>query len=102
MHTEDSQDASADEQGAPARTGALRLVASNDISGAEPRRRLVAGCLAERRATDRRRAKPGLDGLLRTVLADDWKPRALKAAPVWGKLAAPPQHGADEIKHPRS
>lgn len=102
MHTEDLKDAGGGNHPEPAR-GGLRLVVLDDTPATDqrrraPRRRLVAGCLVERRGPDRRRAKPGLDGLLRTVLADDWKPRVVKPAPVWGKLAAPPQHGADERK----
>lgn len=37
-----------------------------------PRRSVVAPILFERRRADRRRTKPGIDGLLRMVLADDW------------------------------
>jgi hypothetical protein len=38
-----------------------------------PRRRTFAQFLIERRRADRRTAKPGIDGLLRMVLADDWE-----------------------------
>jgi hypothetical protein len=38
-----------------------------------PRRRVLAAFLIERRSGDRRETKPGIDGLLRMVLADDWK-----------------------------
>jgi hypothetical protein len=38
-----------------------------------PRRRLVQAVSFDRRRADRRSAKPGIDGLLRTVLADDWR-----------------------------
>ena len=38
-----------------------------------PRRRLVEAVAFDRRRRDRRNAKPGIDGLLRMVLADDWQ-----------------------------
>jgi hypothetical protein len=38
-----------------------------------PRRRLVMPVANDRRCGDRREAKPGVDGLLRLVLADDWQ-----------------------------
>jgi hypothetical protein len=37
-----------------------------------PRRFIIAPVLLEQRRGDRRRTKPGIDGLLRVVLADDW------------------------------
>jgi hypothetical protein len=56
--------------------GGLRLVALNEPDLPQrrraPRRRDISAFLVERRRSDRRRSKPGLDGLLRTVLADDW------------------------------
>ncbi len=44
-----------------------------------PRRRIIAAVRHERRRADRRRTKPGIDGLLRMVLADAWQdyPRVL-------------------------
>lgn len=37
-----------------------------------PRRVIVAGYPFERRHADRRKRIPGIDGLLRTVLSDNW------------------------------
>jgi hypothetical protein len=57
--------------------GELRLVALDAPAEPQrrfgPRRRIVAAVLNERRRADRRRAKPGIDGLLRMVLADAWQ-----------------------------
>lgn len=57
--------------------GRLRLIALDPADAPArrraPRRRLVVAVGFERRQADRRRAKPGIDGLLRTVLADDWE-----------------------------
>jgi hypothetical protein len=64
--------------------GELRLVALDAPNEPQrrfgPRRRIVAAVLQERRRGDRRRAKPGIDGLLRMVLADAWQddPSALR------------------------
>jgi hypothetical protein len=55
----------------------LRLVALEPSAPPQhrrlPRRRIVMVVTVERRRGDRRRAKPGIDGLLRTVLADGWQ-----------------------------
>jgi len=64
--------------------GELRLIALHASDEPQrrfgPRRRIVAAVQNERRRADRRRAKPGIDGLLRMVLADAWqdKPNALR------------------------
>ena len=38
-----------------------------------PRRQLVMSVAVERRGDDRRKRKPGIDGLLRMVLSDSWR-----------------------------
>jgi hypothetical protein len=57
--------------------GGLRLIALDALALPQrrrtPRRRDVGAFLVERRRCDRRQAKPGIDGLLRTVLSDDWQ-----------------------------
>lgn len=57
--------------------GELHLVAPDVLDEPQrrfgPRRRTVGAVLLERRRADRRRAKPGIDGLLRMVLADMWQ-----------------------------
>jgi len=57
--------------------GELRLIALDAPNEPQrrfgPRRRIVDAVLHERRRADRRRAKPGIDGLLRMVLADAWQ-----------------------------
>ena len=64
--------------------GELRLIATDVPDEPRrrfgPRRRIAAAVLQERRRADRRRAKPGIDGLLRMVLADMWQdgPSALR------------------------
>jgi hypothetical protein len=64
--------------------GELRLIALDATSEPQrrfgPRRRMVAAVVNERRRAERRRAKPGIDGLLRMVLADMWQdgPSALR------------------------
>lgn len=54
----------------------LRLIELDPLTAPQrrryPRRSIIAPVLLERRRGDRRRAKPGIDGLLRMVLADDW------------------------------
>jgi hypothetical protein len=64
--------------------GELRLIALEAPSTPQrrfgPRRRIVAAIMLERRRADRRREKPGIDGLLRMVLADTWQhnPNAMR------------------------
>jgi hypothetical protein len=64
--------------------GELRLIALDAPDEPQrrfgPRRRLIASVFLERRRADRRRAKPGVDGLLRMVLADGWQdnPNAMR------------------------
>jgi hypothetical protein len=57
--------------------GELRLVALDVPEQPQRRfgvrRRIVAAVQRERRHGDRRRATPGIDGLLRMVLADAWQ-----------------------------
>jgi hypothetical protein len=77
VHTEDPNCSSHGHEGATLRTvGALRLTT---IAGDEapqrrrtPRRQSVQPVLTDRRRGDRRQTTLGVDGLLRTVLADDW------------------------------
>jgi hypothetical protein len=63
--------------------GELRLTALEAHSAPQrrfgPRRRIVAAVFSERRRADRRE-KPGIDGLLRMVLADVWQdnPNAMR------------------------
>jgi hypothetical protein len=63
--------------------GKLRIIALDTSAEPQrrfgPRRRIVAAVQQERRRADRRRTKPGIDGLLRMVLADVWQdnPRML-------------------------
>jgi hypothetical protein len=77
VHTEDSDSVILKGLAAalPALSG-LRLIPLNSGETPQrrrfPRRRIVARVHLERRQADRRRAKPGIDGLLRTVLADNW------------------------------
>jgi hypothetical protein len=64
-------------------TGKLRIVTLGAPAEPQrrfgPRRRIIAAVRHERRRADRRRTKPGIDGLLRMVLADAWQdnPRVL-------------------------
>jgi hypothetical protein len=57
--------------------GGLRLIALDPPAIPQrrraPRRRLVSALFIERRRSDRRENRPGIDGLLRTVLADHWE-----------------------------
>jgi hypothetical protein len=57
--------------------GELRVTALDDAATPQrrfgPRRRIISVVRDERRRADRRGAKPGLDGLLRMVLADAWQ-----------------------------
>jgi hypothetical protein len=57
--------------------GELRLIALDAPEQPQrrfgPRRRIVGAVRSERRHGDRRRSTPGIDGLLRTVLADVWQ-----------------------------
>jgi hypothetical protein len=56
--------------------GKLRLIALDTVTlqrRCGPRRRAAAAVEAERRRSERRKAKPGIDGLLRMVLADVWQ-----------------------------
>ena len=69
--------------------GEMRLIALDASDESQrrfgPRRRIIAAVLHERRRADRRRAKPGNDGLLRLVLrrvAGQPKRDALTALPV--------------------
>ena len=78
MHTEDWDSVpDSGEIAALPTIGALRLIALNVPTALArrraPRRRMVAGIRIERRRAERRHAIPGIDGLLRMVLADDWK-----------------------------
>ena len=58
-------------------TGKLRIVTLDAPAEPQrrfgPRRRIVAAVQHERRRADRRRTKPGIDGLLRMVLGDVWQ-----------------------------
>jgi hypothetical protein len=78
VHTEDSDNfpQSADTV-APRKIGALRLLAfhlpAEPARRHAPRRRFITSVLFERRHAERRRGIPGIDGLLRMVLADRWK-----------------------------
>jgi hypothetical protein len=68
--------------------GKLRLTALDAAANPQrrfgPRRRIMAAVHHERRRTDRRKAKPGIDGLLRMVLADAWQvgPNRLGLRPI--------------------
>jgi hypothetical protein len=77
VYTEDSDDMEyVGETAALPQLAGLRLIALDarmtPARRRYPRRRVVASVVIERRRGDRRHAKPGIDGLLRTVLADDW------------------------------
>ncbi len=78
MHIEDP-DRDSRSSGTPHHhpVGELRLIALDEASIPQrrrtPRRRLVMPVAADRRRTERRRTMPGVDGLMRTVLADDWR-----------------------------
>jgi hypothetical protein len=76
VHIDDPNSAFSAADPAPSRLRHLRLVALADSVTPQrrrlPRRRTLAEVLLERRHADRRQAKPGIDGLLRRVLADDW------------------------------
>ncbi len=78
MHTNDSNRfIDSAEPGVTPAVGPIRIVALHAPDGAPqrrrmPRRQIIATFAVERRRADRRQAKPGLDGLLRMVLADDW------------------------------
>ena len=43
-----------------------------------PRRQTVEPVAHERRNADRRQRRPGLDGLLRLVLSDNWPPGGMR------------------------
>jgi hypothetical protein len=78
MQTDDPDDfAQTDRTSRVPELGRLRLIALDGPPLPQrrraPRRQLVAAVALERRHADRRCAKPGIDGLLRTVLADEWK-----------------------------
>ena len=57
--------------------GKLRIIAVEPCQTPQrrfgPRRQIIDAMRCERRGADRRRAKPGIDGLLRVVLADAWQ-----------------------------
>jgi hypothetical protein len=77
LHTDDSDQVnqSSETTTHPA-VGPIRLITfhtSDELKRRSfPRRKMAAAFAIERRRGDRRRAKPGIDGLLRTVLAGDW------------------------------
>ncbi len=78
MQTEDPNCSSCNAEAAVLQTvGQLRLATLDGDKAPQrrrtPRRRLVAPVLTDRRRADRRHTMPGVDGLLRTVLADDWR-----------------------------
>ncbi len=77
MHDEDANFVTPAGDAALPAVGALRFItlhaAADTVRRRAARRRSTKHVAFERRHGDRRLAKPGIDGLLRTILADDWE-----------------------------
>ncbi len=78
MHIEDPDNTSESSVRAVPDVGELHVTTLHESDVPQRRgmlrRRVVQPVAAERRKYHRRRAQPGVDGLLRTVLSDAWKP----------------------------